>query len=159
MEVARAGGVRGSRGWGTAGVAGIGGGMAGARQARMVGHRRVLFIGELHRWNKAQQDAVLPHVEDGTVTLIGATTENPSFEVISPLLSRTRVFRLEALAEDDLRKIVERGVAELAVEIEREAAEAPVNGARGEARNALNGTETAARQTRAEPTGPPVRSP
>ena len=128
----------------TAGVADIRRVIAEARQARKVGQRTVLFIDELHRWNKAQQDAVLPHVEDGTVTLIGATTENPSFEVISPLLSRTRVFRLEALGEDDLRKIVERGIQELDVEIEPDAVEALVNGARGDARIALNGLETAA---------------
>jgi putative ATPase len=128
----------------TSGVADIRRVIAEARQARKLGQRTVLFIDELHRWNKAQQDAVLPHVEDGTVTLIGATTENPSFEVISPLLSRTRVFRLEALSEDDLRQIVRRGVAELGVEIEPDAAEALVNGARGDARIALNGLETAA---------------
>src|SRR5438270_2589051 len=128
----------------TSGVADIRRVIAEARQARRLGQRTVLFIDELHRWNKAQQDAVLPHVEDGTVTLIGATTENPSFEVISPLLSRTRVFRLEALTEDDLRQIVRRGVAELGVEIEADAAEALVNGARGDARIALNGLETAA---------------
>ena len=128
----------------TSGVADIRRVIAEARQARKLGQRTVLFIDELHRWNKAQQDAVLPHVEDGTVTLIGATTENPSFEVISPLLSRTRVFRLEALTEDDLHQIVRRGVAELGVEIEADAAEALVNGARGDARIALNGLETAA---------------
>ena len=128
----------------TSGVADIRRVIAEARQARKLGHRTVLFIDELHRWNKAQQDAVLPHVEDGTVTLIGATTENPSFEVISPLLSRTRVFRLEALDDDDLRKIVQRGIGELGVEIEAEAIEALINGARGDARIALNGLETAA---------------
>jgi putative ATPase len=128
----------------TAGVADIRRVIAEARQARKLGQRTVLFIDELHRWNKAQQDAVLPHVEDGTVTLIGATTENPSFEVISPLLSRTRVFRLEALGEDDLLKIVERGIEELDVQIEPDAVEALVNGARGDARIALNGLETAA---------------
>ena len=128
----------------TSGVADIRRVIAEARQARRIGQRTVLFIDELHRWNKAQQDAVLPHVEDGTVTLIGATTENPSFEVISPLLSRTRVFRLEALTEEDLRRIVERGVAELGVEVLPEAVTALVNGARGDARIALNGLETAA---------------
>jgi putative ATPase len=128
----------------TSGVADIRRVIAEARQARKLGQRTVLLIDELHRWNKAQQDAVLPHVEDGTVTLIGATTENPSFEVISPLLSRTRVFRLEALIDDDLRQIVERGVGELGVEIEPEAVEALINGARGDARIALNGLETAA---------------
>ena len=128
----------------TSGVADIRRVIAEARHARKLGHRTVLFIDELHRWNKAQQDAVLPHVEDGTVTLIGATTENPSFEVISPLLSRTRVFRLEALTEEDLRQIVERGVLELGARVEPEAVEALVNGARGDARIALNGLETAA---------------
>jgi len=139
----------------TSGVADIRRVIAEARQARKLGQRTVLFIDELHRWNKAQQDAVLPHVEDGTVTLIGATTENPSFEVISPLLSRTRVFRLEALTEDDLRKIVERGVAELAAQIEPEAVEALVNGARGDARIALNGLETAANLSAGRPIGLP----
>jgi putative ATPase len=128
----------------TSGVADIRRVIAEARQARKMGQRTVLFIDELHRWNKAQQDAVLPHVEDGTVTLIGATTENPSFEVISPLLSRTRVFRLEALGDEDLRQIVGRGIRELAVEIDPDAAEALVDGARGDARIALNGLETAA---------------
>ena len=128
----------------TSGVADIRRVIAEARQARKMGHRTVLFIDELHRWNKAQQDAVLPHVEDGTVTLIGATTENPSFEVISPLLSRTRVFRLEALTAEDLRQIVERGILELTAQVEPEAVEALVNGARGDARIALNGLETAA---------------
>jgi putative ATPase len=128
----------------TSGVADIRRVIAEARQARKMGQRTVLFIDELHRWNKAQQDAVLPHVEDGTVTLIGATTENPSFEVISPLLSRTRVFRLEALTEVDLGQIVERGILELTVRVEPEAVEALVNGARGDARIALNGLETAA---------------
>src|SRR3989344_4780735 len=66
----------------------------------------VLFLDEIHRFNKAQQDFLLPYVEDGTITLIGATTENPSFEVISPLLSRTRVFVLNALTEEELKKII-----------------------------------------------------
>lgn len=128
----------------TSGVADLRRIIAEARQARKLGRRTVLFVDELHRWNKAQQDAVLPHVEDGTVTLIGATTENPSFEVISPLLSRTRVFRLEALGDEDLRRIARRGLEELRVEIEPEALDALVAGARGDARVALNGLETAA---------------
>jgi putative ATPase len=127
----------------TSGVADIRRVIAEARQARRLGQRTVLFIDELHRWNKAQQDAVLPHVEDGTVTLIGATTENPSFEVISPLLSRTRVFRLEALSDEDLRQIVGRGIRELGVQVDPDAIEALINGARGDARIALNGLETA----------------
>src|SRR3984893_13777887 len=89
----------------TAGVADLRKVVAEARVHRRAGLRTVLFIDEIHRFNKAQQDAILPHVEDGTVTLIGATTENPSFEVIAPLLSRSRVFRLEALERDDLKKI------------------------------------------------------
>ncbi len=70
----------------------------------------MLFIDEIHRFNKAQQDAVLPYVEDGTVTLIGATTENPSFEVNSALLSRSRVFVLKALGDDDVRALIERAL-------------------------------------------------
>ncbi len=127
----------------TAGVADLRRIIAEARQARRAGRRTVLFIDELHRFNKAQQDAILPHVEDGTVTLIGATTENPSFEVIAPLLSRTRVFRLEALDEDELRKIVERGVGELGASLEPGALAALIETARGDARIALNALETA----------------
>src|SRR6267378_4454551 len=86
----------------TAGVADLRKVVAEAKVHRRAGLRTVLFIDEIHRFNKAQQDAILPHVEEGTVTLIGATTENPSFEVIPPLLSRSRVFRLEALERDEL---------------------------------------------------------
>ena len=114
------------------------------RERLRVGRRTVLFIDEIHRFNKAQQDAILPHVEDGTVTLIGATTENPSFEVIAPLLSRSRVFRLEALEREDLKKIVERGAAELGAAISADGMDALLEGARGDARVALNGLETAA---------------
>jgi putative ATPase len=127
----------------TSGVADLRRVIAEARHNRQLGRRTVLFVDELHRWNKAQQDAVLPHVEEGTVTLIGATTENPSFEVISPLLSRTRVFRLEALTEDDLGRIVEHGRATIGAEIEPDALAALIAGARGDARIALNGLETA----------------
>src|SRR5215208_2473342 len=74
--------------------------------------RTVLFIDEIHRFNKAQQDAILPHVEDGTVILIGATTENPSFEVNSPLLSRSRVIVLRALTDDDVRTLVQRALTD-----------------------------------------------
>src|SRR6266851_3400226 len=74
--------------------------------------RTILFIDEIHRFNKAQQDAVLPHVEHGTVTLIGATTENPSFAVNAALLSRCRVFRLEALSEDDIATLLRRALAD-----------------------------------------------
>src|SRR4051794_29967564 len=74
------------------------------------GRRTVLFIDEIHRFNKAQQDALLPHVEDGTVTLIGATTENPYFEVNTALLSRMRVWRLEALTDEDVATVVRRAL-------------------------------------------------
>src|SRR5712691_9979716 len=128
----------------TAGVADLRKVVAEARVHRRAGLRTVLFIDEIHRFNKAQQDAILPHVEEGTVTLIGATTENPSFEVIAPLLSRSGVFRLEALEREDLKKIVERGAAELGARLSSEGMDALLEGARGDARVALNGLETAA---------------
>src|SRR5215213_3712767 len=78
----------------------------------MHGQRTVLFIDEIHRFNKSQQDAILPHVEDGTVVLIGATTENPSFEVNSALLSRARVFVLRALNDDALRRLLTRALTD-----------------------------------------------
>src|SRR5207247_457759 len=76
----------------------------------MNGQRTVLFIDEIHRFNKAQQDALLPYVEDGTITLTGTTTENPYFEVNSALLSRMRVWRLETLADDDVATVVRRAI-------------------------------------------------
>jgi putative ATPase len=122
---------------------------AGAR--RRVGRRTVLFIDEIHRFNKAQQDAVLPYVEDGTVTFIGATTENPSFEVNSALLSRTRVFVLAPLSEDDVGRIVDRalgdsdrGLAAQSVQLDGEARRTLVSLANGDARVALNALEFAA---------------
>jgi putative ATPase len=78
------------------------------------GRRTILFLDEIHRFNKAQQDALLPGVEEGLVTLIGATTENPYFELNSALLSRTQLYELESLSEDELREVVRRGAAELA---------------------------------------------
>jgi putative ATPase len=128
----------------TAGVADLRKVVAEAKVHRRAGLRTVLFIDEIHRFNKAQQDAILPHVEDGTVTLIGATTENPSFEVISPLLSRSRVFRLEELNRDELKQVVERGLAELGASIDEQAMDALLEVARGDARVALNGLEAAA---------------
>src|SRR5947207_12996959 len=83
-----------------------------ARLNRQRGHRTILFIDEIHRFNKAQQDALLPAVEDGTVVLIGATTENPSFEVISALLSRARVFVLNQLDEKEIAEIVRNALAD-----------------------------------------------
>jgi len=116
--------------------------------------RTILFIDEIHRFNKAQQDAILPHVEEGTITFIGATTENPSFEVISPLLSRARTFRLEPLSEDNLRTVVakaiedsERGLGTLQVSLEDEALGHLVAIASGDARIALNALELAATAT------------
>ena len=135
----------------TAGVADLRRVVAEAAQARRRGKRTVLFIDELHRFNKAQQDAILPHVEGGTVTLIGATTENPSFEVISPLLSRSRVFRLEALSPEELELVARRGLQELSAEIEPDALAALVEAARGDGRIVLNALETAAALT---PDGP-----
>jgi putative ATPase len=116
----------------------------------MHGGRTILFIDEVHRFNKAQQDAILPHVEDGTVTLIGATTENPSFEVNSALLSRARVFVLKHLGDDDLRRLIaraltdpERGLSEEHARLTDEAVEQLVNFANGDARFALNTLELA----------------
>jgi putative ATPase len=128
----------------TAGVADLRKVVAEAKMHRRAGIRTVLFIDEIHRFNKAQQDAILPHVEDGTVTLIGATTENPSFEVISPLLSRSRVFRLEQLTRDELERVARRGLAALGTAIEPGAMDALLEIARGDARVALNGLQAAA---------------
>ena len=128
----------------TAGVADLRKVVSEARVHRRAGLRTVLFIDEIHRFNKAQQDAILPHVEDGTVTLIGATTENPSFEVIAPLLSRSRVFRLEQLDHDELKQVVERGLGELGARIDPDAMEGLLEVARGDARIALNGLEAGA---------------
>src|SRR5678809_1164732 len=82
--------------------------MAAAERARRLGRRTILFIDEIHRFNKAQQDAFLPHVERGNVVLIGATTENPSFEVNSALLSRARVFVLKALTDEHIQELLKR---------------------------------------------------
>src|SRR5579875_109696 len=127
----------------TAGVADLRRVVTQAREARRGGLRTVLFIDELHRFNRAQQDAILPYVEDGTLTLIGATTENPSFEVISPLLSRSQIFRLEPLSRQDLETLVRRGLDELGASLEDDALEALLQGARGDARVALNALESA----------------
>ena len=127
----------------TAGVADLRKLVAEAKVHRRAGLRTILFIDEIHRFNKAQQDAILPHVEDGTVTLIGATTENPSFEVIAPLLSRSRVFRLEALERSELKEVVERGLAEVNARITADALDALLESSRGDARVALNGLEAA----------------
>jgi putative ATPase len=105
----------------------------------------ILFLDEIHRFNKAQQDYLLPYVEDGTIILIGATTENPSFEVISALLSRAQVFVLESLSLDDIRKILQRGAEALEVSITDEALDFLGEYANGDARMSLNLLEATAR--------------
>lgn len=104
----------------------------------------VLFLDEIHRFNKAQQDFLLPYVEDGTLILIGATTENPSFEVIPALLSRSQVFVLESLSQADLENIVRRGASELGVNITDEAVVFLAEYANGDARQTLNLLEATA---------------
>src|SRR6202050_2048799 len=86
--------------------------MAAAEHARRAGRRTIVFIDEVHRFNKAQQDAFLPHVEAGNITLIGATTENPSFEVIAPLLSRMKVYVLHALRSEQIEGLLRRALAD-----------------------------------------------
>ena len=113
-----------------------------AREARERGRRTVIFVDEVHRFNKAQQDAFLPHVESGLFTFVGATTENPSFEVNSALLSRATVHVLKALDDDDLRTLLERARAELAAPALTEAARDRLIGyADGDARRLLNAYE------------------
>ena len=120
----------------------------------MYGRRTLLFVDEVHRWNRAQQDALLPWVENGTVILIGATTENPYFSVNRPLVSRSRIFQLKPLTEEDLRQIArnalrdpERGYGTLHVELERDALDHLVNVANGDARGVLNAIELAVATT------------
>ncbi len=132
----------------TSGVADVRSLVADAKALREQGGRTVAFIDELHRFNKAQQDALLPHVEDGTITLIGATTENPYYEINSPLLSRLRVYRLEPLSEEELRVISERALAEergLAgrVKVSDEGMASLLDLSGGDARQALNILEAA----------------
>ncbi len=139
----------------TAGVADLKKVLARARERRTFFQKRtILFIDEIHRFNKAQQDVLLPHVEDGTVILIGATTENPFYEVNSTLVSRSRVFALEPLTEDELRAIIsraladeDRGLGRLHIEVEEEALAHLITGSNGDARIALNALELAAMTT------------
>jgi putative ATPase len=116
------------------------------------GRRTILFLDEIHRFNKAQQDALLPAVEEGLVTLIGATTENPYFEVNSALLSRLQLYELEPLAEADLRVVVDRGSAALGGTLAGEVADLIVRRAGGDARNALNILEIAWEASAGAPT-------
>jgi putative ATPase len=122
-----------------------------ARSRLAAGVGTIVFVDEIHRFNKAQQDAFLPHVEQGTITLIGATTENPSFSVNAAILSRCKVFRLEALTEDDLRTLLaraladaERGLGELELTATEDALNAMAAAARGDARRGLGILESAA---------------
>jgi len=123
--------------------------MAAAEKSRRLGRRTILFVDEIHRFNKAQQDAFLPHVEKGNVVLIGATTENPSFEVISALLSRARVFVLHPLSDAHIRTLLERAAAREALNVEPEAIDAIASIANGDARSALNILELAAQTVEA----------
>jgi len=135
--------------------------MADAERARRIGRKTVLFIDEIHRFNKAQQDAFLPYVERGDVVLIGATTENPSFEVVSALLSRTKVYTLHALEKEQiivlLRRALEvpvRGLGHLGLNISPELLDEIAVGSDGDARSALNTLEVAAELARDGEIGP-----
>jgi len=150
--------------------------MAGIREIREIfkeaeeeafkGKRTILFVDEIHRFNKAQQDAFLPAVEKGLVTIIGATTENPSFEVIAPLLSRCRVLRLKQLEPAEIANLVrgaladrERGLGSLGLAIDDEALEFLAEAAQGDGRKALNTLEVAAQLLSSPGKGEGGRSP
>ncbi|MBW1887484.1 MAG: replication-associated recombination protein A [Deltaproteobacteria bacterium] len=127
------------------------------------GRPTILFVDEIHRFNKAQQDAFLPHVESGLIILVGATTQNPSFEIINPLLSRTRVMTLRPLEKEDLKTILlraiedkERGLGEMEIEILPQALEYLVDLSSGDARVALNNLEVAVYYTKDDKNGPIV---
>src|SRR3989338_8695034 len=122
-----------------------------ARANAIEDKKTILFIDEIHRWNKAQQDALLPHVKRGTITLIGATTENPSFEVRGALLSRCRVFVLKQLGEEQIKNIIrralvdsDRGLGKLKIKMKPETIEVLAKFSNGDARTALNVLEFAA---------------
>jgi putative ATPase len=136
--------------------------VADAERRLLTGVRTVLFIDEIHRFNKGQQDALLPHVESGTLTLIGATTENPSFELNGALLSRMRVYVLEPLTTDDIKTIIQRaltdqqyGLGEEHVAIEPDALEILANESDGDARRALTVLEAAVQHARHADPQPP----
>jgi len=133
--------------------------IARERQA-MYGQRTILFVDEVHRFNKAQQDALLPHVENGTVILIGATTENPYFEVIKALVSRSRIFQLKRLGPPEIKQLLQRALADndrgyglRNIEIAIEALDHLADVANGDARSALNALELAVETTPADPAG------
>ena len=96
----------------TSGVKDIRAAIEKARENKLTGRRTILFVDEVHRFNKSQQDAFLPHIEDGTVTFIGATTENPSFELNNALLSRARVYKLKSLAQSDIEQVIEQAISD-----------------------------------------------
>jgi putative ATPase len=138
-----------------AGVAELRKVIAEAEERRKLHHQRtILFIDEVHRWNKAQQDALLPHVENGMVTLIGATTENPYFEVIRALVSRSRIFQLNPLSEANLEVLIdraltdpERGYGKRSVQLDPDARAHLIDMSGGDARNVLNALELAVEST------------
>jgi putative ATPase len=133
----------------TSGVKDLRAAMDGARERlKYQGRGTLVFVDEVHRFNKAQQDALLPALEEGLVDFIGATTENPSFEVTAPLLSRSRVLRLRSLSEEDLGLLLDRGLRELGVGISEEAREYLLNLAGGDGRRMLNALEVAAAGTK-----------
>jgi putative ATPase len=133
----------------------------GAIERRKLHNQRtILFVDEVHRWNKAQQDALLPHVENGSITLIGATTENPYFEVIGALVSRSRVFQLRPLEDQHVRRILEnalldpeRGYGKKQIKLDEDALEHLIHVAGGDARNALNALELAVESSPADEQG------
>ncbi|HYH86083.1 MAG TPA: replication-associated recombination protein A, partial [Pyrinomonadaceae bacterium] len=134
--------------------------IAEARDEKRRGRRTILFVDEIHRFNKAQQDALLPAVEDGTITLIGATTENPSFEVIGALLSRSRVLTLEPLGEEDVAALLrralsdeERGLAALRPQVSDDVLARVARAAGGDARVALTALEAAVEATQPDKKG------
>jgi putative ATPase len=133
----------------TSGVKDLRAALEGARERlKYEGRGTLVFVDEVHRFNKTQQDALLPALEEGLVDFIGATTENPSFEVTAPLLSRSRVLRLRSLSEEDLDVLLDRGMAELGVEISDEARGYLLALAGGDGRRMLNALEVAAAGTK-----------
>ena len=133
---------------------------AATERRKLYQTKTILFVDEVHRWNKAQQDALLPHVENGAVTFIGATTENPYFEVIGALVSRSRVFQLRPLADPDVHLLLERaihdperGYGNRQINMDEDALEHIIHVAGGDARNALNALELAVESTPADTQG------
>jgi putative ATPase len=128
----------------TSGIAEVREAVKRAKERRRLGQRTVLFVDEIHRFNKAQQDAFLPHVEDGTVVLIGATTENPYFSVVGPLISRSRIFVFEPLSASDMKNVLKRAVAELGdVSVTEDGVTALIQASNGDARFLLTTLEVA----------------